>query len=109
MKKAGIEQAELSSKEDLALNNGTPVMTAIASLAIHDSENIIRQAIINSSLVFEALRAKSAFLNEGIHEARPHKGQIVVAKNLRKMLQDSRFWILTRIRYRMHTVYEQHP
>lgn len=38
MEKAEIKLVQLDFKEGIALNNGTPLMTAIAALAIHDAE-----------------------------------------------------------------------
>ena len=41
MEKAGIGPVQLDSKEGLALNNGTQLMTAIAALTVCDAENLI--------------------------------------------------------------------
>ena len=39
MEKTGINPVQLDSKEGLALNNGTQLMTAIAALTVCDAEN----------------------------------------------------------------------
>ena len=89
LNKSNIKPITLTSKEGLALNNGTPVMTAIATLLVYDSENLLKQSIMGASLTFEALQARSSFLDEKVHLARPHAGQILVAKNLRKLIEGS--------------------
>jgi histidine ammonia-lyase len=90
MRQAGIEPITLTSKEGLALNNGTPVMTSIGALCVHDAENLIRHSIISSSLSLDALNANSSFLFDKVHMSRPHKGQIVVAHMIRNMLEGSK-------------------
>lgn len=90
MKKAKIKTIRLAAKEGLALNNGTPVMTAIAALAVHDAENLLRHSILSSALSLEAIKANSSFLFEKVHLARPHAGQIIVARELRNILHSSR-------------------
>ncbi|MBN2459819.1 histidine ammonia-lyase [Candidatus Woesearchaeota archaeon] len=89
MKKLGIKPIKLTSKEGLALNNGTPVMTAIAAIAVYDSFNLIQHSIISSAITMEALKANSSALKEEIHLARPHQGQIRTAQILRKILRNS--------------------
>ena len=54
MKKAEIEIIELTSKEGLALINGTQVMTAVGALAIYDAIDLAKAADIANALEFEA-------------------------------------------------------
>jgi histidine ammonia-lyase len=89
MKKSGIKPIKLTSKEGLALNNGTPVMTAIAAIAVYDSINLMKHTILASAITMEALKANSSALREEIHLARPHQGQIRIAQILRKILKNS--------------------
>ena len=89
MKRAKIRTIRLGAKEGLALNNGTPVMTAIAALAVHDAENLLRHSILSSALSLEAIRANSSFLFDKVHLARPHAGQSVIAREIKKILQGS--------------------
>ena len=56
MDKAGIKTVELTSKEGLALINGTPVMTSIGALAVYDALNLMKTADIIGSMTLEALR-----------------------------------------------------
>ena len=89
MEKAGIDTIELEAKEGLALINGTPVMNAIASLAIYDSINLIKHAHISAAMSIEALKGSDRPFDERIHAVRPHKGQVNSAKNLRMLLKGS--------------------
>lgn len=89
MKKAGIKPVKLEFKEGIALNNGTQLMTAIAALAVHDSEQLITTAEVAAALSTEALLGISDAFDEKIHMVRPHKGQLVTAKNIRKLIDGS--------------------
>jgi len=90
LKKAGISPVRLDSKEGLALNNGTQMMTAIGALAVHDAERLIKNAEIAASLSLEALSGISDAFDERIHLVRPHPGQIETAKNIRRLTAGSK-------------------
>ncbi|MDI6601686.1 MAG: histidine ammonia-lyase [Thermoanaerobacteraceae bacterium] len=89
MNLAGIRPVRLDSKEGLALINGTPVMTAIGALAIHDAINLIKAADIAGALSMEALRGIRDAFDERVHMLRPHVGQIATAKNIRLLVEGS--------------------
>lgn len=90
MNKAGIPPVKLGSKEGIALNNGTQMMTAIAVLALHDAERLIKTAEIAASLSLEALSGISDAFDERIHQARPHPGQITSARNMKSLISGSK-------------------
>ena len=89
MDKAGISVVELTSKEGLALINGTQVMTSIGALALYDAINLSKTADIVAALTAEALNGITDAYDERIHMARAHNGQINTAKNLRNLLENS--------------------
>lgn len=89
LREKDITPVKLSSKEGLALNNGTPVMSAIGAICVYDSYNVFRHSIISSCLTLEALKARKEFLEPEVHMLRPHKGQINVANSIRNILVDS--------------------
>ncbi len=91
LEKAKIEPVQLQEKEGLALINGTPVMTAIAALAVHDAEILAKTADISAALTLEALEGIISAYNHKIHDARPHKGQIAVANNILRLVQGSEY------------------
>jgi histidine ammonia-lyase len=86
---AGIEPVELEAKEGLALLNGTQAMGAVGSLALHRAERLARAADVAGAMSLEALRGTPDAFDERIHAARPHPGQIEVAKHLRELLSES--------------------
>lgn len=82
MEKAGIPTIQLTSKEGLALINGTPVMTAIGGLVAYDSLKLMKIADISAALTIEALNGIIDAYDQRVHSIRPHKGQINCAENL---------------------------
>jgi histidine ammonia-lyase len=80
---------QLLSKEGLALNNGTAVLTAIAALTLYDACILIKNAQIAAAASFEALKACTSPFESRIHLARPHEGQINCATNMRMLLNGS--------------------
>lgn len=90
MKLANIEITELTSKEGLALINGTQVMTAIGALTIYDAINLSKMADITASLTIEALNGITDAFDSRVHVARGHNGQINTAKNLLNILENSK-------------------
>ena len=90
-KKIGFEPVELSYKEGLALTNGTAVMTAVGTIALHKAEQLLEVCTLSSALIFESLCArKESFGYAKIHEARNHSGQSDIAAWLVKLLQGSK-------------------
>ncbi len=90
MKRAEIPTVELTSKEGLALINGTQVMTAVGALALYDSIRLAKAADIAVALSFEAHNGVTDALDSKIHEVRPHKGQMDTAKILLQLLEGSK-------------------
>lgn len=86
---AGLKPVTLSGKDGLAIINGTPVMSGIGALALHDAEQLLKTANMGASLVFEAFRGITAALDPRIHKSRPHKGQMDTAAFILKMLKGS--------------------
>ncbi len=87
----GIEPLRLRFKEGLALINGTSAMTGLGSLVVQRALAQTRQAELVSALLNDVLRGSaSPFLAEGHDVARPHRGQIDSAANLRALLAGSR-------------------
>ncbi len=89
MDKAGIEVIHLTSKEGLALINGTTVMTGIGALAVYDAENLLKNADIIASMTLEALRGITDAFDEKVHKARGQKGQLVAARNILRIVEGS--------------------
>lgn len=89
MAQAGIQTISLTSKEGLALINGTQVMTSIGALTVYDGIRLSKTADIAAALSVEALNGITDAFDERIHRVRGHMGQINAANNLLKLLQNS--------------------
>ena len=89
MRRAGIPTYHLLAKEGLALINGTQCMTAIGTLVWYDLDRGARLADITASMTMEALTALTSAFDPRIHALRPQRGQSLVAKNIRLLLENS--------------------
>ena len=90
LKKAKIKPIKsLSSKEGLALINGTQVMTSIGAHTVYDAINLMKHLDIAASLSMEALNGIICAFDPRIQEVRGHLGQINTAKNVNKILKNS--------------------
>jgi len=87
--RAGLTPVGFAPKEGLAFINGTQAQTAILSLLVLDAEVLWRSAIGAAAMSLEALRGTPVPLDERIHLARPHEGQIAAAKLMRGLLVGS--------------------
>jgi histidine ammonia-lyase len=85
----GLQPLELQAKEGLALINGTPVMTAIASCALLDAVRLADAADVAAACTLEALLGTSAAFHEGLVALRPHPGALETARNLVRLTRDS--------------------
>jgi histidine ammonia-lyase len=77
-------------KEGLALVNGTQMTVATACLCVIRAKALLSALEDVACLTIEALGASTEWLNEWIHALRPIPGQVAVAQNMRRKLQDSK-------------------
>jgi histidine ammonia-lyase len=89
LKRARIAPLKLDAKEGLALLNGTQAMGAVGGLALHRAQRLTQLADVAGAMSLEALRGTPVAFDERIHAARPHQGQIEVARHLRELLEGS--------------------
>lgn len=89
MKHAGITPVDLTSKEGLALINGTQVMTGVGCLAVYDAMQLVKLSDISAALTVEALSGITDAFDPRIHKVRPHQGQLATAYNLLQILEGS--------------------
>lgn len=90
LEKAGLKPLEsLSSKEGLALINGTQVMTSIGAHVVYDAMNLMKHLDIAASLTMEALTGIRCAFDKKIQEVRGHQGQINTAENILKLIEGS--------------------
>lgn len=89
LRDAGIVPVTFGPKEGLSFINGTQAQTAILALLVHDSRRLWRNGTAAASMSLEALRGTPVALEERIHLARPHRGQLATAQLMRDLMQNS--------------------
>lgn len=88
----GIEPIPLASKEHLGILNGTAFSAAVASLVLHDAVQLALLSQICTAMGTEALAGTRCSFDPFISNvARPHPGQIEVARNIWNFLEGSTF------------------
>ena len=89
LKRARLVPAKLEAKEGLALINGTQVSCAIGCLTLLAAERLAVAADIVGAMTLEALMGSHRAFAREIHQARPQRGQLASAANLRRLLRNS--------------------
>ena len=89
LERAGLSPCRLHPKDGLALINGTQVISALLAGAVSLAGRLVRSADVIGALTLDTLLGTDVAFDPRIHEARPHAGQIVSARNLRRLLQGS--------------------
>ncbi|WP_284653038.1 histidine ammonia-lyase [Flavobacterium terrisoli] len=89
LEKMGWQPIVLQSKEGLALLNGTQFMSAYGSHILLKAMKYSYLADVISAISLEGFDGRIEPFDELIHYVRPHKGQIVTAKRMRELLEDS--------------------
>tara|TARA_R110002051_G_scaffold153510_5_gene225928 strand:- start:8102 stop:9676 length:1575 start_codon:yes stop_codon:yes gene_type:complete len=87
--KTGLESIDLGPKEGLALINGTQFIAAHGVKVVSQLHSLLAQADIIGAMMIEGLQGSvKPFYNE-LHALRPFKGNIHVAKRVKKLLKGS--------------------
>jgi histidine ammonia-lyase len=86
---AQIKPLVLEAKETISLINGTQGMLAVGTLALLAAEILLDTADVLGALCCDALKGTDVAFDERIHQARPHRGQLKSAANLRRVLEGS--------------------
>ncbi|CBY35118.1 unnamed protein product [Oikopleura dioica] len=81
-----LSKLELKPKEGLALINGTQFISTIGSEALVRAENLRKSADVIAAITIDTLSGKVYAFDNVIHEAKKHKGQSIVASNLRALI-----------------------
>lgn len=89
MKTAGIRTQKLTYKEGLGLINGTDAFTGVGLLAICDSINLIKNALVAVGMTLDTVGSNMSGLDSRAHAIRKQRGQVIVAENLRRLISGS--------------------
>lgn len=84
-----ISTLSLKSKEGLALLNGTQFSLAYATDIVSKAKKLFHLANKISALSMDAYICDIAPFNHLLHDIRPHKGQIITAREIYAILRDS--------------------
>ena len=87
--KMGWQPIILQSKEGLALLNGTQFMSSYGCYVLLKAMKFSYLADVISAISLEGFDGRIEPFNELIHYVRPHKGQIVTAKRMTELLENS--------------------
>ena len=90
LEKAGLQPTRLGAKEAMGITNGSNYISSLAIFALRDAENLLKTASVATALSLEAIRGEKDAFCELIHENRPHKGQLQVATQIRKLVNGSK-------------------
>jgi len=89
MRQAQIKPVIPEAKEAVSLINGTQGMLGVGVLALLAAETLVDSADVVGAMTLDALRGTDVAFDERIHRARPHRGQLRTAENLRKLVEGS--------------------
>jgi histidine ammonia-lyase len=89
MSAAQVKPVALEAKEAISLINGTQAMLAIGTLSLIAAQVLVDTADVLGALTLDALRGTTVAMDERIHRARPHSGQMNSAKNIRRLIEGS--------------------
>src|SRR5665213_2189211 len=85
----GLQPLALGPKEGLALINGTQFILAFAVKAVQRLNNALNVADLVGAMSLEGLMGSARPFDARLHQLRPYKGNVHVAKRLHTLLKDS--------------------
>ncbi|MCL4332150.1 MAG: histidine ammonia-lyase [Candidatus Thermoplasmatota archaeon] len=85
----GISPFDFSSKEGVAFINGTAGITGILAVELARAYDLVKLSLLSSALSFSALSGNAGAFTEWVVGSRPHRGQIRVAEQMRRLLSGS--------------------
>ncbi len=89
LEEMGWKPLELTSKEGLALLNGTQFMAAYGAFILLRAKELSLWADTTGAMSLEAFMGRIDAFYDGVHRIRNHPGQINTAMHIRKILEGS--------------------
>ncbi len=89
LRRLALEPLTLGPKEGLGLINGTQASTAIALDLLFTAENVFASGLVTGAMSLDAFKGTTSAFDPRIHDARGQPGQIIVAAQLRDLLEAS--------------------
>jgi histidine ammonia-lyase len=85
-----IQPLKIYLREGLALINGTSAMTGVGMVNLLYADYLLKGATILSAIINELMKSFDDHFSAELNEVKLHKGQQVVAANMRALLHDSK-------------------
>jgi histidine ammonia-lyase len=85
----GLEPVRFGPRDGIGFMSSNAVSIGQAALVFHDASRLLDSALAVAALSYEAAEADLAVLDPRVHAARPHRGQVEVARRLRELLGES--------------------
>jgi histidine ammonia-lyase len=89
LKACDLAPIKLSSKEGLALINGTQFMSSYATWCVAEGERLLERSLSIAALSLDAYDGRMEPFDALVHSARPHVGQQHIARRMRELLNGS--------------------
>jgi histidine ammonia-lyase len=84
----GLVPVVYGPRDGIGFMSSNAVSIGQAALVFHDASRLLDSALGVAALSYEATGADLAVLDPRVHAARPHRGQVEVARRLRELLGD---------------------
>jgi histidine ammonia-lyase len=85
----GLTPVTYGPRDGIAFMSSNAASIGLAALVFHDASRLLDSALAVAALSYEAADADLTVLDPRIHAARPHPGQVEVARHLRELLGDA--------------------
>lgn len=85
----GLAPVHYGPRDGIGFMSSNALSIGQAALVFHDATRLLESALGVAGLSFEATAADLAVLDPRVHRARPHPGQVEVARRLRAMLGEA--------------------
>jgi histidine ammonia-lyase len=82
----GLAPVHFGPRDGIGFMSSNAVSIGQAALVFHDATRLLDSALAVAALSYEAVEADRSVLDPRVHAARPHPGQVEVARRLRELL-----------------------
>ncbi|HEX4689571.1 MAG TPA: aromatic amino acid ammonia-lyase, partial [Solirubrobacteraceae bacterium] len=82
----GLDPVVYGPRDGIGFMSSNAVSIGQAALVFHDASRLLDSALAVTALSYDATGADLAVLDPRVHAARPHRGQVEVARRLRELL-----------------------
>lgn len=89
-KAEGLTPLKIHIREGLALMNGTSAMCGIGIINLFHAKNLLQKATQASAMIIEMVESYDDHYSSELNNVKLHKGQSLIAENLRTHLVDSK-------------------